>query len=163
MSRLDVQFLEQGFHRAVLDAVPLPVFVVDRDVTILDYNSAAAKILGTPRKKSLNRRAGDALHCLHSTETPGGCGHSNFCSDCVVRQAVNFAWKGKKAVRESTTMELVSHGKSRRVQVKISTNPFNFFTHTFVLLVLEGLDELSSPSALPLRLREGQDRSRRGV
>jgi len=146
MSLLDVQFLDQGFHRAVLDAVPLPVFVVDQDVTILEYNSAASQMLGTSKRKTRNRRAGDVLHCLHSTETPGGCGRSPFCSDCVVRKAVNASWKGKKAVRECATMEFVSNGQPRKVEVKVSTNPFKFFKHTFVLLVLEGLDALSSPS-----------------
>jgi len=148
-----VQFLDHGLHRVVFDAMPLPVFVVDQDVTIVEYNTAAARMMRTPKRRTINRRAGDVLHCLHSTESPGGCGCSRFCSNCLVRKAVQAAWKGKKVVRQCGAIELVSDGKSRKIEVKVSTTPFKFHTHVFVLLVLEGLIDLSSrpPSAARAR------------
>jgi PAS domain-containing protein len=144
MSTLHVQFLDQGLHRVVFDAMPLPVFVVDQDVTIVEYNSAAARVMGAPKRRTINRRAGDVLHCLHSTEAPGGCGCSRFCSNCLVRKAVRASWKGKKVVRQRTTMELVSDGKPCKMEVKVSTTPFKFHTHVFILLVLEGLEASAS-------------------
>jgi len=32
MRQLAIQFLDQGFHRVLFDAMPMPVFVVDKDV-----------------------------------------------------------------------------------------------------------------------------------
>jgi PAS domain-containing protein len=147
MSRLDVQFLDQGLHRVMFDAMPMPVFVVDRDVTILEFNSAAAQMLHSNKRKVLQRRAGEVLHCVHSDETPGGCGRSWFCSDCVVRNSVLAAWHGSKVVRQTTTLELHSRGRTRKVDVKISTNPFKFGEQSYVLLVLEGLNDKPLPAA----------------
>ena len=45
MGRLDVQFLDEGLHRVLFDAMPLPVFVVDNDINILEYNAAGARLL----------------------------------------------------------------------------------------------------------------------
>jgi PAS domain-containing protein len=141
MSRLDVQFLDEGMHRVMFDAMPIPVFVVDRDVTILDYNSAAAQMLKVDKTKVLRRRAGEVLHCVHSTETQDGCGRSWFCSDCAVRNSVRAAWQGRKVVRQTVALDIISGGRKRKVNVRISTNPFHFNQHSYVLLVLEGLND----------------------
>ena len=39
MDRIAVQFLDQGFHRMLFDAMPMPVFVVDEDVHVSDRTS----------------------------------------------------------------------------------------------------------------------------
>ena len=57
MSRVPVQFLDQGFHRVLFDAMPMPVFVVDEDVCILEYNAAAARLLGKDKKLVLGSAA----------------------------------------------------------------------------------------------------------
>ena len=57
MNRLPVEFLEQGFHRVLFDAMPLPIFVVDDDVCIFDYNAAAARLLGKGKRLIVRHRA----------------------------------------------------------------------------------------------------------
>ena len=71
MNRLPVEFLEQGFHRVLFDAMPLPVFVVDDDMCIFDYNAAAAKLLGKGKRLIVRHRGGEVLNCIHAAETPG--------------------------------------------------------------------------------------------
>jgi len=144
MSRLDVQFLDQGLHRVMFDAMPIPVFVVDRDVTIVEFNTAAGRMLTagkSGKRKILRKCAGEVFHCVHSCETPGGCGRAWFCSDCVVRNSVLAAWQGMSVVRQITTLEVRSRGRPRKVDVKISTNPFKFGEQSYVLLVVEGLND----------------------
>ncbi len=140
MSRLAVQFLDESFHRVLFNAMPMPVFVVDDDVTILEYNSAAAQLLGPRKKTVLARRGGEVLNCVHATESPDGCGRSAVCSDCVVRNAVRAAAKGRRVTRKDTWMELVSGKKRAKVNVRVSTLPINYHEHSFVLLILEGLN-----------------------
>jgi PAS domain-containing protein len=141
MSRLDVQFLDQGLHRVMFDAMPMPVFLVDKNVTILDYNAAAARLLGQKKDSILRKPSGEILHCVHSLESPQGCGHSSVCADCVVRKSVAAAYQGKRVVRQQTTMELFSGGTRRKVDLKVSTNPLQYQEQSFVLLVLEGLND----------------------
>ena len=114
MNRLAVEFLEQGFHRVLFDAMPMPVFVVDDDVSILEYNSAAAQLLGGEKHYYLNRRGGDVLGCIHATDSPEGCGRGKLCADCMVRNAVKAAATGKRVTRQATWMELKSGSKPKQ-------------------------------------------------
>ena len=137
-----VRFLDQGFHRVLFDAMPMPVFVVDQDVSILEYNTAAAGLLGRDKKAVLLKRGGAALNCVHSTEMPGGCGHTAVCGDCVVRNAVGSAFQGKAVTRRAADMELLSsRGKRTKVRLRVSTQPVRYDDHKFVLLILEGLND----------------------
>jgi hypothetical protein len=140
MSRLDVQFLDQGLHRVLFDAMPLPVFVVDGDVNILEYNAAAARLLEKKLPPGTNRRGGDVLQCLHATETPQGCGGTPACDDCALRAAVRAAYQGKAVKRQWAEMELLQRGTPTLVSLRVSCQPFIYEKKSFVLLVLEGIN-----------------------
>ena len=79
---------EPDLLRRVLDVIPSPLFIMDQDMRILAFNAAASPLLGEAPAMVLNRRGGEALHCIHSTEAIGGCGASEACKTCVVRGAV---------------------------------------------------------------------------
>ena len=46
------------YLRAIFDAIPLPTFIVDSDVRIEDYNTAAEPFLGDEPAVTLHRRGG---------------------------------------------------------------------------------------------------------
>lgn len=140
MSRLAVQFLDQGLHRVLFDAMPLPVFVVDEDVNILEYNAAAARLFGQNRQPEKHRRGGDVLYCLHARETAEGCGHALACADCQLVESVRAAFKGHAVSRQWAEMELVREGKPARVNLRVSCQPFTYEKNSYVLLVVEGLN-----------------------
>jgi PAS domain-containing protein len=141
MSQLPVQFLEQGLHRVLFDAMPMPVLVVDADLCVLEYNSAAARLLGTDKRQVLRRRGGDVLHCVHAGETADGCGRSAACPDCVIRQSVQAAADGEHVRRRWAPLELHSHGERSEVNVRVSAHPFQYERQAYILLLLEGLNE----------------------
>ena len=141
MSKLAVQFLDEGFHRVLFDAMPMPAFVVNKEMSIFDYNAAAARLLGKNRKFIIQRRSGAALNCVHSMEEPGGCGTTPSCRDCVVRQSVRTAAQGRRVTRQWAQMQLVRKGKTSRVKLRVSCQPFSYGRSSFVLLMLEGLND----------------------
>jgi PAS domain-containing protein len=140
MSRLPVQFLEQGFHRVLFDAMPLPVFVVDKDMGVFDYNAAAARLLGKDKRLVLRHRGGEVLNCIHAAKTPKGCGHAPACGDCVVRDSVRAAARGRRVTRRLAQMELVRKGRTVRLDLQVTCQSFNYGRSSFILLVLEGLN-----------------------
>ena len=140
MNRLPVEFLEQGFHRVLFDAMPLPVFVVDDNMCIFDYNAAAARLLGKGKRLILRRRGGEVLNCIHAAETPGGCGRAPACRECVVRKSVRAAAHGNRVTRQLAQMELVRSGKTIPLDLQVSCQPFTYGQSSFILLVLEGLN-----------------------
>ena len=140
MNRLPVQFLEQGFHRVLFDAIPLPVFVVDEGMCIFDYNAAAARLLGKGKRLVLRHRGGEVLNCIHAAETPEGCGRAPACRDCVVRKSVRAAARGRRVTRQLAQMELARNGKTISLKLQVSCQPFTYGRSSFILLVLEGLN-----------------------
>ena len=141
MRMLAVEFLDQGFHRVLFNAMPMPVFVVDRDVSILEYNTAAAELVGQAKDEVFGHRGGDILHCLRARETPGGCGTSPKCSTCVIRKAVRSALQGRPVNRQRANMELMAADKPTRVKLRVTAKPVKYERQSFVLLILEGLND----------------------
>ncbi len=132
----------KDFLRAVLDANPSFMFVVDEDVRIVEFNQAAGRFLSAGRDQVLLQRGGDALHCLHSAETPEGCGHAPYCQTCVVRNSVKEAFQGQGVVRRKTRLELIANEKIKEIYALITASPFHYEGKRLSLLVIEDISEL---------------------
>ena len=130
------------FLRSVLDAMPAFVFVVDEDVSFIESNRAASRLLSATGGEILRRRSGEVLQCIHSSETPEGCGGAPYCKDCVIRNSVGEAFKGEHVVRQRAKLELVSNGKVRDFYALITASPFAHGNRRLVLLVIEDINEL---------------------
>ncbi len=141
MNRIAIQFLDEGLHRALFDAMPMPVFVVDEEVSILEYNAAAAQLFGSDKPAILERGGGNVWHCLHAAEAPGDCGHAPACRNCVVRESVRDAAQGRRVTRRWAEMELMLKGQPAKVSLRVSCQPFVYRKSSLVLLVLEGLND----------------------
>jgi PAS domain-containing protein len=124
------------------DAMPSPVFVVDEDVRIYEYNTAATALLTADKTEVLRMRGGEVLHCLHHSDVEEGCGQAAFCADCVVRNSVNKAFQGGRVVRSRQKMELIRNGKVVEVYVLVTSSPFDFHDRHYAILVLEDISEL---------------------
>lgn len=134
--------MNDDYSRALLDAVPLAIFLVDDDVRIFDFNTAAARLLNQERGDVLMRRSGEALHCLHAADATAGCGHGPGCEDCVVRNSVREAFQGNRIVRRQAQMDLRHDGECRNFQLLVTAVPTVVGAQRLVLLILEDVSEL---------------------
>jgi PAS domain-containing protein len=141
MAGLSVQFMDQGLHRVVFEALPMPVLVVDQDVAIFEYNSAAAKYLGNEKSTVQGHRCGDTMHCLHASESPDGCGRGEWCKNCLLRNSVREAANGNPVTRLWAPMEFLVDGQTTKVNLWVTSHPFVYEQYSLVLLILEGLGE----------------------
>jgi hypothetical protein len=129
--------------RELFDALPSLVFVVDEDVRIQEYNAAASNLMMADRQTILKSRAGEILNCLHSNETPEGCGRSESCKACVIRNSVTEAFHGNRVVRRRTRIELIREGNKIEIYALITVSPFSFEDRPFFLLVVEDISEIA--------------------
>jgi PAS domain-containing protein len=129
--------------REVFDALPSAVFIVDEDVRIQEYNAAAADLLMTDRKTILKHRAGDILHCMHSNDVPEGCGRGEFCKECIVRNSVTEAFRGKRVVRRRARIEIIRGQDKLDIYALITVSPFVFEDRPLLLLVIEDISEIA--------------------
>ncbi len=143
MRRKDTEELAERraqYLRAVFDAIPLPAFVVDQDVHIHDFNAAAEPLLGAEPATALYRRGGEALHCLNAE--PKGCGNSEQCKDCVVRNGVAKALSGGTTHRELHQAELRTSTGVTPVQLLVTAALLPYTQPPRALVVLEDVTQL---------------------
>jgi PAS domain-containing protein len=149
--------------RAIFDVLPSMLFVVDDDVRIQEYNRAAGDLLKVERGTILRQRAGEILHCVHSTEAPEGCGRAAFCKKCVVRNSVAEAFHGNRVVRKRMKLELEREGENKVIYALVTASPFLYQERPHALLVLEDITEIAELQRLiPIcsvcrKVRDDQD------
>ncbi len=133
---------KHDFFRLILDAIPSPVFVVDEDIRIIEFNDAAAPLLNQNPDIALRMRTGEALNCIHSAESPDGCGRGDLCRDCVIRNSVKDSFSGKKVSRRTVRMELARGRSVEEKHILVTTSPFGYQDQHYTLLILEDVSEL---------------------
>ena len=149
--KLNEQYFD-GVLRLVVDDVPVPIFLVDDDVRILEFNVAARELLDAETTQVHHQRGGEALHCLHATDVAAGCGHGPACQTCVIRNSVKTGLRGKQVVRCQHNLELLRNGRRLRMDVLITAAPFPYHQTQLVLLVIEPRSDVTkdNKSQLPI-------------
>lgn len=154
------------YFRAIFDAIPQPTFIVDADVAIRNFNTAAESFLGAEPAASLHRRGGEVLHCLNARAH--GCGRSAACKNCVIRGSVKKALAGLNTCREWHHAQLGRGEQILAVDLLVTTSLLPYTASPEVLLILEDvravLQCLPAPAMTPRAraLRRGPARSGQG-
>lgn len=140
---MDKSFFQNNLHlRSILDALPSAVFVVDSNFNIFDMNPAAAELFGIESDVELYRLCGEIMHCMYAAVAKDGCGTSEHCPDCVVRNSVENCRKGKKTSRKKYKMKIKKNGKLSDVYMLITASPLAYENDQLVLLVIEDISEV---------------------
>lgn len=157
-------FLEKNrLLRAALDAMPVPVFVVDRSFVLLDANRAGHAFLGSAAEQPLRTIAGEALHCINALAAGGGCGTSEACGRCVLRAAVVEAATLQRPVRRRWTLARAEGQASRKLHLFVTAAELPEAGLPLSLLILEDFTEFAEMRGLlPVcsgcrRIRDDQD------
>ena len=140
--------------RTILNALPQPVFVVDEEVRIMDFNTAAGQLFATDRDHIVRQRGGDVLRCLHSNETPDGCGQSDACRTCVIQSSVASVIAGSAVTRRKARLELQASQGIVQTDMLVTAAPIELQGRRLALLILEDVTELVTlRSLLPICAR----------
>ena len=73
-----------------LDALGVPVLVVDQDVRVLGASRQAAERLGKSIATLLALKGGDVIECVNA---PVGCGKTIHCRSCAIRNTVRTTYE----------------------------------------------------------------------
>ncbi|MCP4756273.1 MAG: GHKL domain-containing protein [Proteobacteria bacterium] len=85
----------------VLNAVPSAVMVTNDERQVIFANNACLDMFDlTDRRLLYGRRFGEAVHCEHACHSEGGCGTTDYCSQCGAIKALLTAQQGAVEVQE---------------------------------------------------------------
>jgi signal transduction histidine kinase len=87
--------------RELYDAVNEAVVVLNQQRQIVFCNKHWGDLLGVEDANELcGLRPGEAIGCIHSRETAGGCGTTQFCSACGAVSAIMASLEGRPETKE---------------------------------------------------------------
>lgn len=132
----------------ILNAVPVPIFIVDEDVRIIDSNSAADRAFSLSGNAIRLRRGGDVLHCLHSRDVPEGCGRGPACKSCVIRSSVSNCLDAVSTTQKWMKFHIQTETKRTELELLISACPLPEAGRNAVLLTVEDVTQFSKLKAI---------------
>ncbi|MCP4676189.1 MAG: PAS domain S-box protein [Deltaproteobacteria bacterium] len=133
----------EGLLKTLFEAIPCGVLVVDKDRRVKAVNDALKQGFGLSEADVVNMRSGEVLRCVHADNSPEGCGHSEECQSCIVRQTALAAIDGKTVRRTNAEVSLKADGKSVVHKLLLSAAPFEHHGERFAVVMLEDISELT--------------------
>mgnify|MGYP001585736721 FL=1 len=110
---------------------------MDDDVKIHVYNLAAISLFDIELYRVNKVGCGDAFNCVYSM--PDGCGGSEACKECGIRNSVKQSYGGSKVVREKTDIRLVRGNKVEQIQMLVTTEPLKYNDELYAIVILENI------------------------
>ena len=127
---------------AILDTLPIPLMLVNRDVQLLWVNRSAHNMIKRMRTYRDLGKSGEVLGCVHALETAGGCGCSAACADCVLQHSVRQAFEGREVHQRKTTMHVQTPEGCKDIHLLVTATPMCEGEDEMVLLCLQDISEL---------------------
>ena len=82
--------------RNILDEIDKPILIINDDARCLEANNAAVKTLEKQFSSIEGYHCGNVIDCVHAGES-GGCGKTEYCPDCVIRNTVKDTFETGKS------------------------------------------------------------------
>ena len=128
------------YWRSIFDTIPLPAFIVDAEVRIEDFNTAAEQLLSPEPALALQRRGGEAFHCINAEHN--GCGKAEPCEDCAIRNSIRRAITGRTTHRKLHQVRLREGGRVHAIDLLVTASLLPYTDPPRALLLLENLTEV---------------------
>jgi PAS domain S-box-containing protein len=124
--------------KAILEAAPTCMMLIDEDAVVINVNNVAAKLVDAEEAQLIGIRAGEALRCIHATDDEKGCGHGPVCSDCIIRgtlEEVLRTGQPQHNVEVQATLDI--KGQHVKIWLNICAEPVALEDKSHVVLALE--------------------------
>jgi len=132
------------FLRTLFDSIPCGILVLDKDRRVRAVNNLLERTFGVSSSEVYNKRGGEVLRCVHAHEDPAGCGYSQACEVCGVRNTALKALAGLRVQRQKTEIRLTSGGQSQDLTLLVTAAPVEYEGEQFAVIILEDITELNT-------------------
>jgi signal transduction histidine kinase len=129
-------FADFSLLRQMLDAVPDIFLVLNAQRQIVFANKTLLDWLGlNPGDFTYGLRPGEALACVHASESEGGCGTTEFCRTCGAVQVILSSLRGTAAVQEYR----ITRTDGTALDFQVSASPLNLEGQVFSMFALKDI------------------------
>jgi transcriptional regulator with PAS, ATPase and Fis domain len=135
---------QEDFLKNLFESIPCGVFVIDEDRRVQAVNNVLEQVFRLAKVDAVDHVAGEALKCVHAFKNPKGCGFSEECVTCGIRNTALQALAGNKIHRSKAQVKLLADGKPKDFDLLISAAPFKYEKAKYAIVVLEDMTELNT-------------------
>ena len=141
--RVEKQLLqEQDNFIKMFSAAPVGLLLLDENSIVARTNQAICSLLLREPAEIIGKRAGGGLGCLHSIESPYGCGFSGSCPDCVLRKSIESALKDGTSVHGAlVNPTLLINGEQQERWLSVSAEPVDLNGTRNVIVAIEDISD----------------------
>ncbi|ABW67500.1 sensor histidine kinase [Desulfosudis oleivorans] len=120
--------------------VPGLFMVLNRHRQILVINEAMLVMLNVGSAHDvLGLRPGEAVHCVHAGEMPGGCGTSQCCASCGAAIAIVTALCENTTVEKYCTLTFHQENHEAHLYLSVRCTPLSLKGELFLLVFLQDI------------------------
>ena len=135
---------QERFLKTLFDSIPCGVLIVDRDRRIQAVNNVMERTFGISSVEVIDKRGGEALTCIHASESPKGCGFADECQNCQVRNTALKALADEQIHRKKANLQLLTNGKTIDLVLLVSAAPLYHEGARLAIIMLEDITELNT-------------------
>ena len=132
-----------GFLKTLFESIPCGVLIVDPDRRVLTVNNVLEQTFGVSRATVFDKRGGEVLNCVHASESPDGCGYSETCRHCQVKNTALEAILGTSVHRRRAEVQLWHDGEILDLVLLVSAAPLEHEQEMYAIVILEDITELN--------------------
>jgi len=143
MTSINEILSQDGMLNAIFQNIPCGILVVDQDRRVKALNNVLQQTYDLDPETVLDEKSGEVLRCIHSLDSPEGCGHGTHCATCQVRLTVERALKGDRVFRNKAKAQLSVKGTIREVSLLVSATSFKYENQKLAVVILEDISELN--------------------
>ncbi|MFA6029205.1 MAG: PAS domain-containing sensor histidine kinase [Elusimicrobiota bacterium] len=130
--------------KMLAEAVPDVFLILNPERQIVYSNRTLIESLGLAESAPLcGKRYGEAMACTHASESPGGCGTTEFCEACGAAQAVQRR-KGREDVHECR----ITRENGEALDFRVWATPVRLPAGEFTVFVAEDIADEKRRGAL---------------
>jgi len=142
---------------SIFESAPVGMILVNENTEVTHLNEAARKISNKNFSELLYQQPGIVLCCKNTKNIKNGCGHSNECKQCQIRNAINKTFQTRKPVKLMETNAIVEiNGKSKTLWFEINTDFVEINDQNHVLIAL---NDITKRKKVETKLIEAKEKS----
>lgn len=141
--------INNKFIQELLNGIPNIVLLLNRNRQTIYANKQLIKLLNlTCIEDALGKRPGEILNCAFSTLETGGCGTSEYCSNCGAIKTILKTLETKELSEEECQITSLGKNEENHLELKVTSSPIIIDNNLFVLLSISDISNKKRREAL---------------